>query len=134
MSNLLPGELPDEVASRDDSSDHDPSADGLQTTPFSFPPLMDGVEPSATVHQDDSTVRVAIEYGSTSLEGSEFEDLGPDALLSLDESIDEHVRVVVDGQVIGTGVVIVVDGKIAIEITRLLGFEPSKSNKKQDAA
>ncbi len=69
----------------------------------------------------DDEVRVMIEFGSIVVSPAELERIGPATLLTLPHGEQEDVNLVVDGDVVARGRAIIVNGKLAVEITQLLG-------------
>ncbi len=68
----------------------------------------------------DVAVPVTIELGSTEMFLREVLDLGPGAVFKLDRSVGEPVDVLVNGERVGRGEVVVVDDQFGVRMTELL--------------
>ncbi len=68
----------------------------------------------------DVAVPVTIELGSTRMFLREILDLGPGAVVRLDRSVGDPVDVLVNGELVGRGEVVVVDDQFGVRVTELL--------------
>jgi flagellar motor switch protein FliN/FliY len=71
----------------------------------------------------DVTVPVTIELGSAEMYLRDILDLGPGSVVRLDRSVGEPVDVLVNGERVGQGEVVVVDDQFGVRITELLSPE-----------
>ncbi len=71
----------------------------------------------------DVTVPVTIELGSSEMYLRDILDLGPGSVVRLDRSVGEPVDVLVNGERVGRGEVVVVDDQFGVRITELLSPE-----------
>ncbi len=62
---------------------------------------------------------VRIEFGTRQMTVAEVQRLQPQSLLALYEPHEDDARVTVKGKVLATGKVVIVDGKIAVQVTSL---------------
>jgi hypothetical protein len=68
---------------------------------------------------EPSSVPVQIRLGAARLELSNSDVPGPGTIVVLDRGVDEPVEIVVDGQIVGHGRLVVAQNKLAIEICRM---------------
>ncbi len=63
---------------------------------------------------------VRIEFGSRHMTVAEIQRLQSPSLLTLFEPYEADARVTIEGTTVATGKVVIVDGKVAVQITQLL--------------
>lgn len=76
--------------------------------------------------RDASTVRYSLELGRVRLTASELDALGPESIVPLSTASDgASVQIWADGRLQGRGVLLVVDGKLAVRVEELAPYSPS---------
>lgn len=71
-------------------------------------------------------VRYSLELGRVRLTADELDALGPDSIVSLSSASDGAVvQIWADGRLQGRGVLLVVDGKLAVRVEELAPYEPT---------
>lgn len=73
----------------------------------------------------DVPVEVAVEIGRTRMTIRQALALGPGAFVTLDRLAGEPVDLLVNGQAIARGEVVVIDEDFGLRITEIIGAEPS---------
>ena len=73
----------------------------------------------------DVTVPVAIELGSTQMSLREVLKLGPGSLVKLERAVGDPVDILVNGELVGRGEVVVVGDQFGIRVTELLSPDVS---------
>jgi flagellar motor switch protein FliN/FliY len=68
----------------------------------------------------DVTVPVTIELGGTVLPLRQILDLGPGSVIRLDKPLGEPVDIVVNGELVGRGEVVVVGDQFGVQVTELV--------------
>jgi flagellar motor switch protein FliN/FliY len=68
----------------------------------------------------DVNLQVSVELGRASLKFREVLNLAPGAVVELDRQTSEPVDILVNGSLLATGEVVVVDDHFAVRITKLL--------------
>ena len=68
----------------------------------------------------DVNLKVSVELGRASLKFREVLNLAPGAVVELDRQTSEPVDILVNGSLLATGEVVVVDDHFAVRITKLL--------------
>lgn len=73
----------------------------------------------------DMNVPITVTIGKTEIPVRRLLQLGPGSVLKLDKSIDEPTDLYLRDTKFATGTVVVVDGRFAIKIKQILGFDDS---------
>lgn len=79
--------------------------------------LGDRAEPSPA-----ATVRYSLELGRVRLTADELDALGPDSIVPLSNASGAAVQIWADGRLQGRGVLLVVDGKLAVRVEELAPY------------
>ncbi|QBG47362.1 flagellar motor switch protein FliN [Verrucomicrobia bacterium S94] len=103
-------------------------ADQVEVHPVSPAPLSEPAEGVSEVSEEmnlnmimDIPVDVHVEIGRTSLPVREFLRLGVGSVLQLDRLVGESADLIVNGQLVGRGDIVVVDETFGIRISELAG-------------
>lgn len=94
------------VESRPDEANKDTTP-----TPFNWPDL----------NRQLSNLSVRVRLGRVKLPYATVCQSATGTVMTLDRALDEPVDIVVDGQLVAWGRLVVVDNKMAVEVTRLMG-------------
>ncbi len=70
----------------------------------------------------DMDIAVTVSIGQTEIPVRRLLKLGPGSVLELDKSIDEPADLYLRGMRFATGSIVVVDGRFAVKIQRILGL------------
>ncbi|MDF7807999.1 flagellar motor switch protein FliN [Pontiellaceae bacterium B12219] len=104
------------------------AADQVAVHPISPAPLNEPAEGASEVSEEvnlnmimDIPVDVHVEIGRTSLPVREFLRLGVGSVLQLDRLVGESADLIINGQLVGRGDVVVVDETFGIRISELAG-------------
>jgi len=73
----------------------------------------------------DMNIPVTVAIGQTQIPVRRLLQLGPGSVLRLDKPIDEPVDLYLKDSKFATGEVVVVDGRFAVKVTRILGLGDS---------
>lgn len=79
--------------------------------------LDDGAE-----RRPESVVRYSLELGRVRLTSAELDALGPESIVPLSNSSGAAVQIWADGRLQGRGVLLVVDGKLAVRVEELVPY------------
>ncbi len=69
-----------------------------------------------------STVRYSLELGRVRLTADELDALGPESIVPLSNASGAAVQIWADGRLQGRGVLLVVDGKLAVRVEELAPY------------
>jgi len=105
------------------------SAEGEDVRRAEFSPISG--EPGSSVGDNldlilGVTVPVTIELGSTEMYFRDIMNLGPGSVVRLDRPIGEPVDLLVNGERVGRGEVVVADERYGVRVTELCGTAASK--------
>lgn len=108
--------------------DREQEVDQVDVRPIAPTPLSEPTEGVAEVSEEinlnmimDIPVEVHVEIGRTSLPVREFLRLGVGSVLQLDRLVGESADLIINGQLVGRGDVVVVDETFGIRISELAG-------------
>jgi flagellar motor switch protein FliN len=73
---------------------------------------------------DQRQLDLRIELGRTHLQPDEVQQLRSGSVVSLDGPLGDPAAIYADGQLIGRGEIVVVDGKIGVRVTELIQPKP----------
>ena len=75
----------------------------------------------------DVTVPVTIELGGTTMPLRRVLELGPGSVIQLDRPLGEPVDIVVNGELVGRGEVVVVEDQFGVQVTELVDPKARKT-------
>lgn len=105
------------------SADAEKASDGEDVRMAEFQPLS-GKGPASVAENMglimDVTVPVTVELGSTEMNIREIMNLGPGSVVRLDRPLGEPADIMVNGELVGRGEVVVVDDLFGIRVTELI--------------
>jgi flagellar motor switch protein FliN/FliY len=87
-------------------------------------PSVPGVDAAGLQRLHDVPVEVAVEIGRTRMTIRQALALGPGAFVTLDRLAGEPVDLLVNGQAIARGEVVVIDEDFGLRITEIIGAVP----------
>lgn len=129
-------ETAEAVEEKQDQQEEAPQTDGkkqAQSVEFSEATGSEAAGPGGSIDiLLDMSVPITVAIGQTELSVQRLLKLGPGSVLKLDKSVNEPADLYLKDTIFATGSIVVVDGRFAVRIEKIIGLGDSEDEAVQE--